>query len=66
MAVLQYYCRHCGKAFEELVKKYDDPVVCPDCGKPAERSYCGQMFSATGKPAKKCSGNCKTCSGCKP
>jgi hypothetical protein len=29
------------------------------------RDYSGDMFSATGKQSKKCSGNCKTCSGCK-
>ncbi len=65
MPLLQYYCKNCKKDFEELVKKYDDPVACPVCGKIAERSYCGQVFSATGKPVKKCSGNCKTCGGCK-
>ncbi len=64
MPVLQYICRHCNKSFEELVKKHDDKVLCPDCGQPAERCYCGQMFSATGKATKKCSGNCKTCGGC--
>ena len=64
MPLLQYFCKNCNKGFEELVKKHDDAVVCPDCGKPAERCYNGKMFSSTGKPAKKCSGNCKTCSGC--
>lgn len=52
MPVLQYICRHCNKSFEELVKKHDDKVLCPDCGQPAERCYCGQMFSATGKDRK--------------
>lgn len=65
MPILQYVCRNCGKSFEELVKKYDDPVYCPNCKAAAERSYCGAMFSATGKRAKKCSGNCRTCGGCK-
>ena len=64
MPILQYVCSKCGKAFEELVKRYDEPVACPKCGAAAERSYCGEMFSATGKPTKKCSGNCKTCGGC--
>ena len=49
MPVLQYVCRKCGKQFEELVKKFDEPVTCPDCGKTAERSYCGEVYSATGK-----------------
>ncbi|MDE6104233.1 MAG: zinc ribbon domain-containing protein [Clostridia bacterium] len=65
MPILQYVCKGCGKKFEELVKRYDLAVTCPDCGKVAERDYCGEVYSATGKPAKKCSGNCKTCGGCK-
>lgn len=63
MPILQYVCKNCKKSFEELVKKYDEAVFCPNCGGIAERSYCGAMFSATGKPAKKCSGHCSTCSG---
>lgn len=65
MPILQYKCPSCGKEFEELVKKYDDEVVCPACGAAAERSYSGTMFSSTGTHAKRCSGNCKNCSGCK-
>ena len=65
MPILQYKCPHCGKEFEELVARYTDEVLCPDCKTKAERSYSGEIFSATGKPAKKCSGNCKTCGGCR-
>lgn len=65
MPILQYACKNCGNNFEELVKKYDEEVKCPVCGGAAERSYCGKMFSSTGKTVKKCSGNCKTCGGCK-
>jgi hypothetical protein len=50
---------------DELVKSYLDEVKCPDCGGDTARDYTGDMYSATGKPTKKCSGNCKTCSGCK-
>jgi putative FmdB family regulatory protein len=64
MPILQYVCPKCQNSFEELVKKFDSPVKCPACGAIANRSYSGEMFSATGKPAKKCSGNCKTCGGC--
>ena len=64
MPLLQYFCKNCNKGFEELVKKHDDTVVCPDCGKVAERCYNGKMFSSTGKVTKKCTGNCKNCSGC--
>ncbi len=65
MPFLQYKCKTCGKRFEELVKVYTDKVACPDCGGETERDYSGEMYSATGKPTKKCSGNCKTCGGCR-
>ena len=65
MPILQYKCEKCGKKFEELVAKYDDAVYCPSCGERAARDWSGEMFSATGKPSKKCNGNCKTCGGCK-
>ena len=65
MPVLQYKCEKCGKRFEELVAKFDDPVQCPACGGVCVRDWSGEMFSATGKKSKKCSGNCKTCGGCK-
>ena len=65
MPLLQYKCKNCGKKFEELVRVYTDKVVCPDCGGETERDYSGAMYSATGMTSKKCSGNCKTCSGCK-
>ena len=64
MPILQYKCPVCGKEFEELVKKYDDEVHCPSCAAVAVRSYSGAVYSATGKPAKKCSGHCSTCGGC--
>ncbi len=65
MPVLQYVCPKCGRTFDELVKKYDDAVVCPACGTQAVREWAGEMYSATGKPPVKCSGHCATCSGCK-
>lgn len=64
MPLLQYKCEKCGKKFEELVRKFDEPVLCPDCGAPAARDWSGEMFSSTGKKSTKCSGNCKTCGGC--
>lgn len=64
MPFLQYKCKNCGKRFGELVKVYTDKVVCPDCGGETERDYAGTMYSSTGQTSKKCSGNCKTCSGC--
>ncbi len=65
MPFLQYKCQKCGKRFEELVKVYTDKVSCPDCGGETSRDYSGEMYSATGKANKKCSGNCKTCGGCR-
>ncbi len=65
MPVLQYVCPACGRKFEELVKKFDDPVVCPPRGGAAGRAWGGAMLSAPGQPLKKCTGNCKTCGGCK-
>ena len=65
MPLLQYKCKACGKKFDELVKSHLDKVICPDCGGESARDWSGEMFSSTGKQSKKCSGNCKTCSGCK-
>ncbi len=64
MPLLQYKCPCCKKQFEELVKRHDEEVKCPDCGSAALRDYSGKVYSATGMPAKRCSGNCKNCSGC--
>ncbi len=65
MPILSYKCEKCGNCFEELVKKYDERVPCPKCGTPAVRTWYGCVYSATGKPPKKCSGKCSECSGCK-
>ncbi len=65
MPFLQYKCVKCGKRFDELVKHHLDVVRCPACGEETIRDYAGEMYSATGKPVKKCSGNCKTCGGCR-
>lgn len=64
MPFFEYKCKNCGNVFEEYVKKYDESVKCPKCGEGAEKNYSGSVYSATGKPTKKCTGNCKTCGGC--
>ncbi|MCI9010746.1 MAG: zinc ribbon domain-containing protein [Clostridia bacterium] len=64
MPILQYQCPQCGKKFDELVKNSGESVTCPECGTQAKREWSGCMYSATGKPVKNCSGNCKTCGGC--
>ena len=65
MPIFQYKCPDCGKVFDELVKDCQAEAFCPDCHKKAERVWGGKMYSSTGKPAKKCSGNCSRCGGCK-
>lgn len=64
MPILEYKCPNCGKTFEELVRRHDEEVLCPNCNHAAERLWAGKMLSATGKPPKHCNGNCSTCSGC--
>ncbi|MDE7159198.1 MAG: zinc ribbon domain-containing protein, partial [Clostridiales bacterium] len=54
MPMLEYVCPQCGKKFEELVKSHEEEVLCPECGAKAERCWCGTVYSATGKPVKKC------------
>ncbi len=65
MPFLQYKCKECGKRFEELVARHTDKVVCPACGGETVRDYTGTVYSATGKQSKACTGNCKTCGGCR-
>lgn len=65
MPMFQYVCPSCGKKFDELVARFSEEVRCPVCGTVAVREWAGAVYSATGKLAPHCSGNCKTCSGCK-
>ncbi|MBR7186090.1 MAG: zinc ribbon domain-containing protein [Clostridia bacterium] len=65
MPILSYECKNCGNKFEELVKWHGEAVPCPKCGAACERVWSGAVYSATGKPAKNCSGKCSECSGCK-
>ncbi|MBQ3166494.1 MAG: zinc ribbon domain-containing protein [Clostridia bacterium] len=65
MAFLDYKCPSCGKEFSELVKRFDDPVHCPQCKTLCERSYSGQVVGGLGKKPSSCTGNCKNCSGCR-
>ena len=45
MPVFQYVCPACGKKFDELVRKFDDPVRCPACG--AEGELIGESGTVT-------------------
>lgn len=65
MPILHYVCPACGKRFEELVKNGAEDVFCPACHGKADRCWSGKVYSATGKPPKKCSGKCSECSGCR-
>lgn len=64
MPILEYQCPDCKEKFDELVRRYDEEVLCPKCKKKAERVWSGEMYSATGKPSKNCGGNCGSCGGC--
>lgn len=65
MPVFRYACKQCGNTFEELVRSYEEEVICPVCKTKAERVWCGKVYSATGAPVKKCSGKCSECKGCR-
>lgn len=65
MPYFEYKCPVCGKIFEEYVKTYDETVKCPVCGEKAEKNYSGSVYSSTGTKKHNCTGNCKTCGGCK-
>jgi putative FmdB family regulatory protein len=32
MPIYEYRCESCSERFEELVRRPDDPVSCPECG----------------------------------
>jgi putative FmdB family regulatory protein len=32
MPIYEYRCATCAERFEELVRRPDDPVTCPECG----------------------------------
>ena len=32
MPIYEYRCESCAERFEELVRRPDDPVACPECG----------------------------------
>lgn len=64
MPFLDYKCPNCGKTFQELVKSHLETVNCPTCNSVCERDYTGSVVGGLGKKTKKCTGDCKNCSGC--
>ncbi len=65
MPLFDYKCPKCGKKTTTLVKNYDQTVNCPDCDTVMEKDYSGNVVGGLGKKPSHCTGNCKTCSGCK-
>ena len=37
MPIYEYKCRKCGAEFEQLLKRADEKVNCPECGSPMSR-----------------------------
>ena len=64
MPLYEYSCPSCGGQFEELVRSADaDKVVCPKCGKKAERKF--STFGVAMAPAKSSGGGPPaSCGGC--
>lgn len=65
MPFFDYECKNCNNKFSELVKNFDEIVKCPKCGEIAKRDYNGEVFAPDNKKSHHCSGNCKTCGGCR-
>ncbi len=65
MPLYQFVCPKCGKKSEELLKNCEMQIKCDVCGETLERDYTGSVYGSVGKRTGGCSGNCKTCSGCK-
>ncbi len=61
MVYKEFRCNVCGKVFETLLREGETPK-CPACGsEDAGTNFSGGVCN---KPAKHCSGNCKSCGGC--
>ncbi len=66
MPVFEYKCAECGKKFEELVSRADEPVACPTCNSTDTE----KLMSAFASPGSGPSGgsctksSCAGCSGC--
>ena len=40
MPIYEYRCESCAERFEELVRRPDDPVACPECGGSGRSACC--------------------------
>ena len=48
MPIFDYFCPRCHHNFDELVKRYDDPVDCPECRTQANRQLAAPSFILKG------------------
>jgi putative FmdB family regulatory protein len=63
MPLYEYECSGCGKEFEELVSRADEPVACPHCGAADARRKLSRFAfkSSGGKMKTSVGGSCSTC-----
>ena len=65
MPIFEYKCEKCGEAFEKLVSKVDEKVVCEKCGsKKVEKQL--SSFSASVKEGGGNSCSVSDCASCCP
>ena len=74
MPIYEYACRACGKTFEHLHRRMDEPApACPSCGakKPAKQFSSFSAKIGAGKPVMPpcamgggCSGKCPSAQAC--
>jgi len=63
MPMYEFRCRKCGVTFEELVKRADEKVKCPECGSARlEKLYSRLGAVVGGSESSKLSASCPTCS----
>jgi putative FmdB family regulatory protein len=51
--IYEYLCQDCGNKFEKLVRRSDDDVACPSCGKSHLKTELSTFAAhANGSPAR--------------
>jgi putative FmdB family regulatory protein len=48
MPIFDFNCSNCSSAFESLVLKDDQPILCPECGSGSVERITVSLFSCTG------------------
>lgn len=67
MPIYEFHCDDCGKDFECLMLRADDPSDCPQCdGKKTRRlmSTCGFVSKGSGGQTVSQSAGASSCTGC--